>query len=379
MTDKSTTGKTAPSAQPYDISRVPESLREEFLTQDVLFQSQTAVIQRFLESQAQILADALMSSASQAHFKLPNEVVIGADETRTISVPANMREQLAGGLLDSLIGADLRTALRQRLLELEGSTDPGVAASAALMRYITSSHLVHKVLPAGRAVVYTAPEGEEIPSIPQSDTSEMQSAITAETDAIAENGQIEEKHGELQVPYVPAARRFYLPQWVAFDDDGNLLVGSVQEAEAYIASMQRFLAALHLAIAIAPYIVADEEYQRKRHGMLGQLVNQGRALVHFHMRQIIETISRRGGTGQLNRGLSLSIPYFDDQDLEVRLRNLQVTPAGRVMFVPAFVTHAAREEQVKVAQDTRLNPSTRKYLLRDLELLAEAFEAKPDL
>jgi hypothetical protein len=46
--------------------------------------------------------------------------------------------------------------------------------------------------------------------------------------------------GELLVPYVEAARRFYLPQWVAFDDEGHLLVGGVNEAEANIASMQRY-------------------------------------------------------------------------------------------------------------------------------------------
>jgi len=76
----------------------------------------------------------------------------------------------------------------------------------------------------------------------------------------------------------------------------------------------------------------------------------------------------------LNRGLSLSLPYFDDQALEIKLLNFEVIPAGRIMFVPAFVVQASREEQVKVAQDTRLSPSTRKYLLQELEALALAFE-----
>jgi hypothetical protein len=77
----------------------------------------------------------------------------------------------------------------------------------------------------------------------------------------------------VQVPFVPAALRFFLPQWVAFDDQDTLLVASVNEAEAYLGSMQRFLRILHTAVSIASYMVADEQYQQKRYGILGQLVN----------------------------------------------------------------------------------------------------------
>jgi len=173
---------------------------------------------------------------------------------------------------------------------------------------------------------------------------------------------------------VPAARRFFLPQWVAFDDEGRLLVGSVEEAEAHLASMQRYLFVLHAAVALTPYIVADEEYGRKRYGMLGQLVNQGRALARYHSGQVVDTIRHRAGAGELNRGLSLTLPFFDDQQLEMRRFHFEVIPAGRIMFVPAFVVRAVREEQGKIAQDTRLSPSTRKYLLSQLELLEAAFD-----
>ena len=74
------------------------------------------------------------------------------------------------------------------------------------------------MLPSGRTVVYQAAPGEEIPTIPEPSQVTAESAITAPTDAIAEESPTEEGRGELLVPYVPAARRFYLPQWVAFDD-----------------------------------------------------------------------------------------------------------------------------------------------------------------
>ena len=198
-------------------------------------------------------------------------------------------------------------------------------------------------------------------------------AMTQASDAIAEDGKSEEGRGDLQVPFVPAARRFYLPQWVAFDDNGKLLVGSVKEAEAHLASMERYVSILHAASSIAPYIIADEEYQKKRYGMLGQLINQGRALARYKTGEIIQTIKARAEAGSLNRGLSLSLPYYDDQELRLAVTSFEVIPAGRIMFVPAFVVRAAREEAAKRIQDTRFNPSTRKHLLAELQMLEEAF------
>jgi hypothetical protein len=179
--------------------------------------------------------------------------------------------------------------------------------------------------------------------------------------------------GELLVPYVEAARRFYLPQWVAFDDRGRLLVGSSSEAEADVASMQRYLSVLHAAVGMAPYMVAYEEYQCKRYGILGQLVNQGRALARYEVEEIIQTIQRRVSSHDLNRGLSLSLPYFNDQTLAMENYTFEVIPAGRIMFAPGFVVRAVREQGAKVAQDTRLSQSTRKHLLIELSTLEQAF------
>jgi hypothetical protein len=260
------------------------------------------------------------------------------------------------------------------LAELEQSGNPAVAAGAGLVRHATVMHLVHNLLPAGRSVTYRAAEGEEIPTLPVGDELEPASAITAATDAIAEEGQTEEGRGELQVPYAPAARKFYLPRWVAFDEEGRLLVNSVGEAEAHVASMQRFIGILHAAVSLASYVVADEDYQRKRYGMLGQLINQGRWLARYQTDEIIQTIKRRAAAQDLNRGLSLSLPYFDDQTLEMKMNDFEIIPAGRIMFVPAFVVRAAREEQVKVAQDTRLSHSTRNHLLSELKALEQAFD-----
>lgn len=353
------------------------ALQHEYEAAGRAFAVQTPLTQRFVEAQARALAEAIVQHTAQARFRLPDQVVDPADQSRPLSVPADQREQVVGGagLFDRLSrNADVRKQLRVRLGELEQSPQPAVVISARLLRYATAMYMVRGLLPSGRSVTYVAAEDEEIPTLPVAGLQEPESAITAATDAIVEEGRSENGRGELQVPYATAARRFYLPQWVAFDDQDQLLVNTLAEAEAHLASMQRYVEILHLARAFAPYIVADEDYQHKRYGMLGQLINQGRALARYQTRNIIATIRSRAARGELNRGLSLSLPYFNDQTLELQLNNFEVIPAGRIMFVPAFVVRAAQEEQAKVAEDTRLNASTRQHLLAELQMLEAAFD-----
>lgn len=346
-------------------------LQQEYETQKKLFESQPAILQRFLEGQAQFIADALIKKTAQARFVLPDRVVTqfsqnGKDSTTII--PESERQIR----LRSLISGDVREALLHRLNELEKSTNDGIAVGAGLLRYAAATRMIHNLLPAGRAVIYRACDDELIPTIPVEDNS-PESAITEANDAIAEEGGQDDR-GEVQTPFVPAARKFFLPQWIAFDEEGNLLVGSVKEAEAHVQSMQRYTMILHRALSLAPYISADEEYRRKRYGILGQLINQGRALANFKTAEIISEIKARVEKQSLNRGLSISLPYFDDQNLEMKQTNFEVIPAGRIMFIPAFVVRAVRQEEVKVSQDTRFSPSTRHHLLYLLDLLEQAFE-----
>jgi len=351
-------------------------LRQEYEAQQALFDAQPALVQRFLEAQARQIADAVVQHATQVRFSLPDRVVLKPGD-EPITVPSGQREQAVGKLIDRLTGTKLQVQLRQRFLELISTQDPAAADAGKLLLHATVLHMVGNMLPAGRTVKYTSQEGEEIPSIPEAIGTQKESAITATTDAIAEEGATDEAgRGELLVPYVEYARRFYLPQWVSFDDEGHLLVNTVSEAQAHVQSMQRFLSILHLAVYLAPYMVADDIYQQKRYGMLGQIVNQARALARYQTGEIIRTIKRRAAAQDLNRGLSLDLPYFDDQDLLMCEHSFQVIPGGRIMFVPAFVVRAAVEEQAKIAQDTRLNASTRKHLLEEIGMLIDAFETQ---
>jgi hypothetical protein len=356
-----------------------ERLTKDYECQQSLFSAQPAIIQRFLETQGKQIAQAIVDGDSQIRFSLPDRVVCtleNVDQPALVTIPQNQRAHSAGSFLNRFRKAELYKALRHTFTELEQSPDRAISVAAGLLRHATVMHMVYQMLPAGRTVTYrSADEDETIPSIPESDEMEPESAMTAPTDAIAEEGKPEEGRGDLLVPFVPYARKFFLPQWVAFDENGDLLVKSVEEAASHLKSMQRFMEVLFLAVALAPYISADEEYAQKRYGMLGQLVNQGRALAIYQVKEIISRIKERAEAGSLNRGLRLSLPYFDDQELKIEISDFEVIPSGRIMFVPAFVVRAVRQEEVKVSQDTRYSPSTRKHLLYLLDLLEKAFEA----
>ncbi len=351
-----------------------DQLREEYERQSALFDAQPPIVQRFLEAQARQIAQAYVERSHTVRFKLPDRVAV-SEKTEPLIVDPSVREQRIGTFRDRLGRHDVHDTLRQRITQLDQSTEKAISVSADLVRYASAAHMVHNMLPSGRSISYVPAEDEDIPSIPVADATAPESALTATTDAIAEEGNADLGRGSLQVPYVPAARRFYLPQWVAFDSQDRLIVNSVGEAEAHIASMQHFLTILFAARSLAPYMVADEEFEKKRYGMLGQLVNQGRALARYQTREIINTIQARAKAQSLNRGLSLSLPYFDDQDLRIRPHNFVIIPAGRIMFVPAFVVRAALEERAKIAQDTRFSHSTRTHLMAELQMLGDAFES----
>jgi len=270
---------------------------------------------------------------------------------------------------------DVGDGLRQRLDELRAASEDALQVCADLIMHACARFIVHDLLPAGRSVTYTAEESGDIPAQPADSGLDPESAITQASDAISEEGAADAGRGTLQVPFTPYARRFYLPQWVALDDAARLLVGADDEAESMIASMQNFVYTIHQASGLAPYIIADAVYQQKRGGMLGQLVNQGRALAVFRAGQIIGTVQQRAAANSLNRGLHLSLPYFDDHILAMAMHDVEVIPPGRIQFARSLMVRAVRLEEANVSQDTRLSPATRRHLLALLEQLAAAFSS----
>ncbi len=53
-------------------------LQQEYENQKTLFESQPVIVQRFLEGQAQFIAQALITKMARVRFSLPDRVVIAA-------------------------------------------------------------------------------------------------------------------------------------------------------------------------------------------------------------------------------------------------------------------------------------------------------------
>jgi hypothetical protein len=100
----------------------------------------------------------------------------------------------------------------------------------------------------------------------------------------------------------------------------------------------------------------------------------GLQLVQLQLEEIISKIQRRASAHTLDRGLSISLPYYDQQALELRWRELEIIPPGRVMFLPAFVVLATEREREHILADSALAPSTRASLLSSLAVLERAFQ-----
>ena len=119
--------------------------------------------------------------------------------------------------------------------------------------------------------------------------------------------------------------------------------------------------------------VAGREATRETAGADSLQAQRGRELARLQLEEMIDKIRRRALASALNRGLSLSLPYFDDRSGEMCWREIPIIPRSRVLFVPAFVVLAARAEAERVERDQSFSPFTKAHLLVLLRSLEEAF------
>ena len=106
-------------------------------------------------------------------------------------------------------------------------------------------------------------------------------------------------------------------------------------------------------------------------------VSRGKDLARSAVEELIREMRRRAADHQLDRGVRLSFPYYDDRRMSLRWRDFTVIPRGRILFVPAFVVIAAEREIERVRKDRQFTDSTRDHLVGLLGRLRQAF-ARPE-
>jgi hypothetical protein len=345
-------------------------IAREYKYLSCLFDAQPTMTQAFLEKQARAMIVALRQKKCRIHFQLPEKITL--EEGGFLKLPPTPRSQAVGSNLISFSSTNRHTKLIQHLNRLEQSLNPGLSVCGKLMRFTLAHHMVYNLLPDKSTACYEPARDNNLPSIEVNGI--HPSTLFPESDRTAEIKQIPSNMRHQQVPNVALAERFSLPYWVAFEKDEQLLSTPLKEAEILLDSLQNAFHILQEAEVICPSVVADETYQRKRAELFSQLINQGHTLVSFYTQKIIAKIHFRAETGSLNRGLRLSLPYFEIEDMAIRIYPVNIIPEGRIIFTPALVVRAMRSAQMKVIRDIKISPSSRQQLLVQLTHIENTFD-----
>jgi hypothetical protein len=298
-----------PSAEIFDDPSL-QQLGEERLRERSLFDHQSDGTQRFLQREAVSIAAALLESANRLDFTLPESVCLPGENDETYLLVE--------------VPADFRT---QSIGGFLGRLPLKDVRSAFRQRLSRLEDSMYPAVAAGARLLRYAVARHIV-----------YDRISVEGEATCGNA----------------------------DDP-------IATAERKVGEYRRWIEILHQALSLAPYIYTEEEYQTKRAAVLSRLIPFGNTLAQLQLQRIIGKINDRASANDLNRGLSLSLPYFDDHSLEMKLLDFEVIPAGRTQFVRAFVALAARREQEKLEQDIVLSPSARTHLLDELKHLERAF------
>lgn len=316
--------------------RIEKSFYVEGEQKWVLWRNQTKEVQQYFVAQAERILHAIQENTSSLEFSLPEKVVLVDPFThayREEAIPGRYRRQIIGNHLFQRGNSTLSNVL-QRLSDLQGSAHLSLSLSASILRYWIARLWLNQI-----------PEGEPIPE--------------------------SHKEGTLSQDTLETQR--YFPQWQMFNSQGEPLFSTREEAEQRIAAIESALQSLLSAMAIDPAIVEEEPFRSRYAALIAQWTEQGRAYSEYLTRVIISTIRQRENQHTLNRGLTVHLPYFDDQLLEIKYLDLEVVPPGRIAFEEVFLIQAAQRAKQRVSKDPKLSLTTRQHLLEELKLLETSF------
>jgi hypothetical protein len=146
------------------------------------------------------------------------------------------------------------------------------------------------------------------------------------------------------------------------------------QAETRVNQLSQYIQWLHTVEALYPGWTSADLYNEKYGQLVDLLTDQGRALAHQYTGDLIREVqeSSRGGL----RGLTLFIPYLDEQLYRMTTYEVVVIPRSRIPYRPQFVVSACRIAQQEVRKNPRLSQSTRWQLVLQLDRVIQAFEAR---
>ncbi len=275
-------------------------------------------VQEAYQRVGQAIADALVMPVYSFQILLPERLLI---DSALQPVPKRWRPIRVGNFLTRMRKVSLNADLINALNNLAANADPVVGSAAQLAAYTAARHIL--------------------------------------------------------VAHLPSIARI-TGDFAAFDDHGERLALSDTKADATIRHLCQYVEWLHVVERLYPGWTASDPYNEIYSTITGQLTEQGRALAHYYTVRLIDELMARWRRGEIARGLTLFIPYLDEQRYQMDTYKVVVVPNARIPFRPQFVVSACRVAQREVRLNPRLSQATRWQLISHLDQLIHAFEIRTE-
>jgi hypothetical protein len=281
-----------------------------------LMDIQLPATREVLQDQASSLAEALQNRDRRIYFELPSVVVLAPGNAPT-AIPSWLRYQRLQGLSFPFLPQNPLKSITNRLALLTFSDLPEVKVAAQLFALETAQAMVRN----------------QIRDLEKTDR--------------------------------------------PFSENGRLKMDSRVTAEVWLKDQKYKLDLLDTAAQICPAVTDMVVYRQSSARLMRLIENQGKWLSAFLLNELVADFDRLLKENSLNRGISFSLPYFDDRTLDVCYYNFSAIPAGRVMYTPAFVLLAIQKEGVRLFHNSQLSPNSRENLLQTLSAIQNVVKENP--
>lgn len=304
-----------------------------------LWRNQTPEVQQHFLRQAEQILRAIQENSSTVEFFLPEKVILSDSVAKTFreeSIPKRYRHQLLHQRVTQRKKSSLSRVL-QHLCDLQNSSHLSISLSASILRYWVAHLWLNQI-----------PQGESLP------------VNSDKYDRPSDQNEVDQPDR-------------YFPQWMLIDADGQPLFSSISEAKTRIQSIEETLQSLLSMIAFDPAIVEEKAFRSRYTGLITQWIEQGRAYSEYLTKQIVAEIRHRNSQHTLNRGLTIRLPYLNDQLLEIEFLEIEVVPAGRIAFEAVFLLQAIHRTEQRLSENIKFSPTTRQHILAELKILETSF------
>ena len=347
----------------FSFNLIEKKFQYELENYQLLYNAQPAQIRNHLHQQGKQIVQDILDGLSWIQFSFPEYIYLtdGVDSAwNKCWIAPRYRQQQVGHRLLRHFHIDIIHALLERFDELQSSSHQAVVFCVRLLRFLMAKELL-ATLSNGEQIIRLSKENK-IPSLSQFSDHLISLRISFLNSSSETMSRVDRSN---QLDKISTDQ--------VFTNDGLQKLHHSDDFPEIFLELEISLRLLEIAFVIEPSIIEDPTFKQNYEFVITQYKSEGQAYARYQTMEIIRTIRERAAQNALNRGLSLSLPYFDDQALELRSYDFEVIPAGRILFEPYFVVQAAEEAKSRVSAERSYSESTKEHLLAELDLIQKSF------